>query len=172
VIVAAGAWASQPGLLPDGVRLPVRPLRGQALALRTSAAAPPLRHVLWTEQIHMAAKADGHVVVGATVEEAGFDPSATAGGVYALLDGARRALPSVEDMPIEAVWSGFRPTSDDDAPIIGSCGVPGLLLALGHHRNGVLLAPATAEAVAREALGGPAMPEAARLGLDRFGRRS
>jgi formate-dependent nitrite reductase membrane component NrfD len=87
--------------------------------------------VIWTEQVHMAPKSGGRLIVGATVEEVGFDANVTVGGLFALLDAARRALPSVEDVAVEAVWSGFRPTSEDDAPILGAAGLPGLLLAVG-----------------------------------------
>ncbi|MDF2117482.1 glycine oxidase ThiO [Roseiarcaceae bacterium H3SJ34-1] len=170
VIVAAGAWAAREGLLPENVRVPVRPLKGQSLALRTSQSAPATSHIVWTEQVHIAPKTDGRLIVGATVEECGFDASITAGGIFALLDGVRRALPSVEDMQVEAVWSGLRPTSEDDAPILGVTPAQGLLLAAGHHRNGILLAPATADAIARLVLGKETMAEAAPLGLSRFGR--
>ena len=134
-------------VLPAGLTVPVRPLKGQALALRTDPRIPALTHVVWTEDVHLAPKADGRLIVGATVEEHGFDAAVTAGGLYALLEGARRALPSIEEMEVEAVWTGFRPTSDDDAPIIGATPLSGLLIATGHHRNGVLLAPVTAKAV-------------------------
>jgi glycine oxidase len=170
VIVAAGAWAARDGLLPDDIHVPVRPLKGQSLALRMTQSAPATTHIVWTEQVHIAPKADGRLIVGATVEECGFNASITAGGIFALLDGARRALPSVEEMRVEAVWSGLRPTSEDDAPILGVTSVQGLLLAIGHHRNGILLAPATADAIARLVLGKDIMTEAAPLGLSRFGR--
>ena len=137
VILATGAWTASCGLLPAAIDVPVRPLKGQALALRP--ATPALTHVVWTEQIHLAPKGDGRLVVGATMEECGFDDAITAGGVYALLEGARRVLPSMEDMPIEKIWTGFRPTSSDDAPILDATAVDGLVIATGHHRNGFLL---------------------------------
>jgi glycine oxidase len=170
VVVAAGAWAARKGLLPDPVKVPVRPLKGQSLALRMNRTAPATTHVIWTEQVHIAPKSDGRLIVGATVEECGFDPSISAGGIFALLDGVRRALPSVEEMRVEAVWSGFRPTSEDDAPILGATPIEGLLLAVGHHRNGILLAPATADAIASLAQGRDMAPEAAPLDLARFRR--
>ena len=172
IIVATGAWVVAGGLLPSRVRVPVRPLKGQALALRCASGAAPIRHVVWTEQTHHAPKRDGRLIVGATVEECGFDGSATAGGVFALLEAARRALPSIEDMRIDAIWSGLRPTSEDDAPILGESGIAGLLLAVGHHRNGVLLTPATADAVAGLALGRGICREAQALDLARFGGSS
>jgi glycine oxidase len=172
VVLAAGAWAARQGLLPWEVTVPVRPLKGQSLALRMNRAAPATSHVIWTEQVHIAPKSEGRLIVGATVEECGFDSSITAGGLFALLDGVRRALPSVEEMRVETVWSGFRPTSEDDAPILGPTPVEGLLLAVGHHRNGILLAPATADAIAGLVLGKGMTPEAAPLDLARFRRNT
>ncbi|MGU3450347.1 glycine oxidase ThiO [Methylobacterium sp. 391_Methyba4] len=160
VILASGAWSGEGGLLPDALALPVRPLKGQSLALRTTARTGTLARMVWTEQVHMAPKSDGQLIVGATVEDCGFRPGVTAGGLYALLEGARRVLPGIEEMEIEAVWSGYRPTSDDDAPILDTI-APGLVAATGHHRNGYLLAPVTAEAIAALVLHG-ALPEVAR----------
>jgi glycine oxidase len=168
VVVANGAWAGSGGLLGALLAVPVRPLKGQALALGASARTGAPRHVVWTEQVHLAPKAGGRLIVGATVEECGFDRAVTAGGIFALLEGARRALPSIEDMEVEAIWTGLRPTSDDDAPILGRTDVGGLVLATGHHRNGILLAPVTAQAI-RDLVVTGAMPgAAARFGLARF----
>ncbi|KQS85646.1 glycine oxidase [Methylobacterium sp. Leaf361] len=160
VVLASGAWSGEGGLLPDALALPVRPLKGQSLALRTTARTGTLAWMVWTEQVHMAPKSDGQLVVGATVEDCGFRPGVTAGGLYALLEGARRVLPGIEEMEVEAVWSGYRPTSDDDAPILDAI-APGLVAATGHHRNGYLLAPVTADAIAALVLRG-ALPEVAR----------
>ena len=102
------------------------------------------------------------------MEEAGFDASITAGGLYALLDGVRRVLPGAEEMIVEAVWSGFRPTSEDDAPVLGPTTVDGLVLAAGHHRNGYLLAPVTAQAIEDLVLDGAIHGAAAAFGLGRF----
>jgi glycine oxidase len=167
VVVAAGAWT--PDVLPAGVTVPVRPLKGQSLAVTATADTGTLSHIVWTEQIHMAPKGDGRLIVGATVEERGFDDAITAGGLYALLEGARRAFPVIEEMAVEAVWSGLRPSSIDDAPILGVTGVPGLVIATGHHRNGYLLAPVTALAIETLIIDGE-MPAVVRaFGLDRFG---
>jgi len=165
-VLTAGVWTGE--LLPPGLTVPVRPLKGQALAVRTTPDTGTLGHIVWTEQIHMAPKSDGRLVVGATVEERGFDGAITAGGLYALLEGARRAFPAIEEMAIEALWTGLRPSSIDDAPILGGTSIPGLALATGHHRNGYLLAPATA--LAMEALiADGALPAVARpFALDRF----
>lgn len=167
VILAAGAWSGEAGLLPDALALPVRPIKGQSLALRTTIRTGTLSHMVWTEQVHMAPKSDGHLIVGATVEDCGFTPGVTAGGLYALLEGARRVLPGIEEMAVDAVWSGYRPTSDDDAPILDAI-EPGLVVATGHHRNGYLLAPATADAITVLVTTG-ALPDFARsFGLSRF----
>jgi glycine oxidase len=167
VVLTAGAWTGD--VLPHGLTAPVRPLKGQALALRTTPDTGTLAHIVWTEQIHMAPKGDGRLIVGATVEERGFDDTITAGGLYALLEGARRAFPAIEEMAVDAVWTGFRPSSIDDAPILGATPIPGLAIATGHHRNGYLLAPATALAIEALIADG-AMPAVARaFGLDRFG---
>jgi glycine oxidase len=169
VIIAAGAWSGEGSLLPPGLTVPVRPLKGQSLALRLGSEPPPISHVVWTGEVHLAPKGDGRLVVGATVEERGFDESVTAGGLYALLEGARRALPSIEEMEVEAIWTGLRPTCDDDAPILGATGIDGLMIATGHHRNGVLLAPVTARAMAELVIGGRLPKLAAPFGLGRFG---
>ncbi len=166
LVLTAGAWTSD--LLPPGVTAPVRPLKGQALAVRATTDTGTLSHIVWTEQIHMAPKSDGRLVVGATVEERGFDAAITAGGLYALLEGARRAFPAIEEMAIEAVWTGFRPSSVDDAPILGTTSIPGLTIATGHHRNGYLLAPATAFAMEALIADGTLPAVARPFGLDRF----
>ena len=168
IVAANGAWAGSGDFLGGLLAVPVRPLKGQALALRTNARTGAPAHVVWTEQVHLAPKAGGRLVVGATVEECGFDRAVTAGGIFALLEGARRALPSIEDMEIEAIWTGLRPTSDDDAPILGATAIPGLLLATGHHRNGILLAPATAHAICDLVRTGAMGGAATRFGLERF----
>ncbi len=169
VVIASGAWSGEGGLLPEDLALPVRPLKGQSLAVRTTARTGTLGRMIWTEQVHMAPKGDGQLIVGATVEDCGFRPGVNAGGLYALLEGARRVLPGIEEMEVEAVWSGYRPTSDDDAPILDVL-APGLVAATGHHRNGYLLAPVTADAVADLVLRG-ALPEVARpFTRARFGR--
>jgi glycine oxidase len=168
VVIASGAWAGDGEVLGAALSVPVRPLKGQALALRATARTGVPAHVVWTEQVHLAPKAGGQLLVGATVEECGFYPAVTAGAVFALLDGARRALPSIEDMEIAAVWTGFRPTSDDDAPILGTTRIAGLVLATGHHRNGILLAPVSAQAIHDLVTVGEMTGAATRFGLERF----
>jgi glycine oxidase len=111
---------------------------------------------------------DGRLLVGATVEEKGFDPHLTAGGQLTLLNAAWRALPGIEDLPLEESWVGFRPGSRDDAPILGRGAVEGLVYATGHHRNGILLTPVTAQTIAGLILDRHGDPVIAPFCLDRF----
>jgi len=113
-------------------------------------------------------RGDGRLIVGATVEERGFDGSLTAGGVFALLEGTWRAIPGIEELPIEEMWVGFRPGSRDDAPMLGPSPVEGLVLATGHHRNGILLTPVTAETVSRFILQGEVDDAIRPFAIDRF----
>ncbi len=170
VVLAAGAWSRQVAGLPPAQRPPVRPLKGQMLALRMDPAAPLLRHVVWAPKAYLVPRRDGRLLIGATVEERGFDTANTAGGIYGLLDGAWRAVPAIEELAIDELWSGFRPGSRDDAPLIGPSGIDGLILATGHHRNGILLTPITAEAIHAYVTTG-ALPDIARpFGPERFAR--
>ncbi len=168
VVLAAGAWSRDIGGLPPVVRPPVRPVKGQMLALRMDPGTPMLRHVLWTPRAYLVPRANGRLIVGASVEERGFDPSLTAGAMFALLDAAWRALPGTEELPIDEMWTGFRPGSRDDAPILGPCMVDRLVLATGHHRNGILLTPVTADAISRLVLTGESDPAIEPFGLNRF----
>ncbi|WP_418159426.1 glycine oxidase ThiO [Benzoatithermus flavus] len=170
VLLAAGAWSRRIQGIPPEALPPVRPIKGQMLALRMDPAAPLLRHVVWAPKVYLVPRRNGRLIVGATVEERGFDATLTAGGVLALLESAWRALPAIEELPIEEMWVGFRPGSPDDAPIIGPTPVAGLTVATGHHRNGILLAPITIEATARLVLTGERPPEIRPFGLERFAR--
>ncbi|MBV8120193.1 MAG: glycine oxidase ThiO [Alphaproteobacteria bacterium] len=155
VVLAAGAWSREIGGLPADCVPPVRPIKGQMLALRMDPAAPLLRHVVWLPNGgYLVPRRDGRLIVGGTVEERGFDDSLTAGGLLALLDGAWRAVPTIEDLPVAETWVGFRPGSRDDAPMLGPGGIDGLVVATGHHRNGILLTPVTAQTISRYVLTG------------------
>jgi glycine oxidase len=168
VVLAAGAWSRGiAGLAPE-LRPPVRPIKGQMLSLRMDAAAPLLTHVLWAPGAYLVPRRDGRLLVGATVEEKGFDSSLTAGGVLTLLEAAWRAVPAVEELPIEEMWVGHRPGSRDDAPILGPGPVDGLVYATGHHRNGILLAPVTADTMARLVLDGVVDAAIRPFGIERF----
>jgi glycine oxidase len=168
VVLAAGAWSRRIAGLPAEARPPVRPVKGQTLCLRMDAGAPLLRHVVWAPDVYLVPRLDGRLLVGATVEEKGFDPHLTAGGQLTLLNAAWRALPGIEDLPIEESWVGFRPGSRDDAPILGAGPVECLVYATGHHRNGILLTPITAQTIAGLILDGHSDPVIAPFCLDRF----
>jgi glycine oxidase len=168
VVLAAGAWSRTIGGLPPDRRPPVRPVKGQMLALRMDAAAPLLSHVLWAPGAYMVPRRDGRLIVGGTVEEKGFDDTITAGGLLTLLEAAWRAVPAVEELPVDEIWVGHRPGSRDDAPILGPGPLDGLFYATGHHRNGILLAPATADAMARLILDDIVDPAIKPFGLERF----
>ncbi|HUN77777.1 MAG TPA: glycine oxidase ThiO [Solirubrobacteraceae bacterium] len=148
VVLAAGAWTGGIEGLPQEARAPVRPVRGQILRLRDPAGPGLLARVLRFEGGYLVPRDDGRYVLGATMEERDFEPRPTAGGVYELLRQARELLPGVLELELEEVSVGFRPATPDNAPLIGPAGVPGVLWATGHHRNGILLAPLTAALVA------------------------
>jgi glycine oxidase len=131
-------------------------------------ASPLIRHVVWGAGCYLVPRRDGRLLIGATTEERGWDDNLTAGGVLGLLDDAWRTLPGIEELPVQEMWTGFRPGSPDDMPILGPSGVDGLVLATGHHRNGILLTPATAELVAAFILSGREDSRLAPFHLDRF----
>ncbi|BBK31672.1 glycine oxidase [Stella humosa] len=168
LVLAAGAWSAGIAGLPPSARPPVRPAKGQAVVLGMDPAAPLLRHVVWGSGIYLVPRTDGRLYLGATVEDRGYDTRPTAGGVLSLLEAAWRLLPGLEELPIVELVTGLRPRSRDDLPIVGPAGPPGLHLATGHHRNGILLAPATAELVAAGVLGRPTDFAAAAFGPARF----
>lgn len=166
IVLAAGAWSRAiEGLSPPP---PVRPVKGQMLALRMDARAPLLNHVVWAPGAYLVPRRDGRLLVGATVEEKGFDPHLTAGAHLSLLQSAWRVLPGVEELPIDEAWVGFRPGSRDDAPILGAGPIAGLVYATGHYRNGILLTPVTAQAIAALILEGRTDPLIAPFAIDRF----
>jgi glycine oxidase len=170
VVLAAGAWSRGIGGIPSSHQPPVRPVKGQMLALHMDADAPLLRHVIWLPRGgYLVPRRYGRLVVGATVEERGFDDTVTAGGLLALIEGAWRAVPAIEELAVAETWVGFRPGSRDDAPMLGPSGIDQFVVATGHHRNGILLTPITAEAISAYVLTGR-LPEVVRpFTPDRFG---
>ena len=168
VVLAAGAWSRRIAGLPAPLLPPVRPIKGQMLALRMEQSAPLVTHVLWGPGIYLVPRLDGRLIVGGTVEEKGFDTTLTAGGLLTLLEAAWRVVPAIEELPIDEMWVGHRPGSRDDAPILGPAPIEGLIYATGHHRNGILLAPVTADAIARLVLDGSIDPAIRPFGIERF----
>jgi glycine oxidase len=148
VVLAAGCWSRELGGLAAELLPPVRPVKGQLLHLRGPAADPLCRRNVRGLEVYVVPRADGRVVVGATVEEQGFDTRVTAGAVHDLLRAALELLPDVAELELVETVAGLRPGSPDNAPLLGPAGVDGLVVATGHYRNGILLAPVTAEAVA------------------------
>jgi glycine oxidase len=172
VVLAAGCWSASIRGLPEPVRPPVRPVKGQILRLRVPVERPLAgRTVRWLAQGsagYLVPRADGELVLGATVEERGFDTQVTAGAVHELLRDASRVLPGVAEAGFEECRAGLRPGSPDNAPIVGTTPVEGLLLATGHHRNGILLTPVTASGIAAQIATGQPDPLLAPFGLSRF----
>jgi glycine oxidase len=167
VVLASGCWAG--GIDVDGAAaLPVRPVRGQLLALRLPAS--PLEPTVWGPDCYLVPWRDGTVLVGATVEEAGFDEQATVAGVSGLLDAAPALLPELARAVLLDVRVGLRPGTPDDRPVIGnSSRVDGLVYATGHYRNGALLAPVTADIVADLIEGRETDSSLSAFSPDRFG---
>jgi glycine oxidase len=147
VVVAAGPWSA--ALAPSGEGPPVRPVKGQILELRTRGSMPqPFERVVRTPRCYLVSRGDGRVVLGATVEEQGFDTAVTADGVFRLLEAAWEVLPEVGELELVAARAGLRPGTPDNVPVVGPGELEGLVWATGHWRNGVLLAPLTGDAVA------------------------
>lgn len=171
VVVAAGPWSA--ALAPDGEGPPVRPVKGQILELRArGAGGEPFARILRTPRCYLVGRGDGRVVLGATVEEQGFDTAVTAGGVFRLLEAAWEVLPEVGELELVRARAGLRPGTPDNAAVVGAGELEGLVWAAGHWRNGVLLAPFTGEAVAELLSGGAPPPELAALDPGRFARRA
>jgi glycine oxidase len=168
VVLAAGARSREIEGLPPALRPPVRPIKGQMLALQMDPKTPLLSHVVRAHNVYMVPRRDGRLIVGATTEEKGFDTTLTAGGVLALLEAAWRLVPSIEELPIAEMWVGHRPGSRDDAPLLGLGPIEGLIYATGHHRNGILLTPVTAQMIARLVLEGVVDAVIAPFALSRF----
>jgi glycine oxidase len=183
VVLAAG-WesAALPGL-PAGIAPPVRPVKGQIIRLRTTSAAtaaglPPglllrtVRGLVRGSSVYLVPRDSGELVIGATQEELGPDTTVTAGGVWELLRDARTLVPGITELELEDVTAGLRPGTPDNAPVLGPSELPGLVLATGHFRAGVLLAPVTADTVAAYLRTGTPDPIWAAFGAGRFPARA
>ena len=166
VVLAAGSLSGQLTGVPDDVLPPVRPVKGQVLRLTVPERYAPflsrtVRAVVRGSQVYLVPRENGELVVGATSEELGWDTTVTAGGVYELLRDAHELVPGITELPLTETRAGLRPGSPDNAPLLGPTALPGLLLATGHYRNGVLLTPVTGDALAH-ALSTGELPDEAR----------
>jgi glycine oxidase len=153
VVLAGGAWSGGLAGVPGPARPPVRPVKGQTLRLRVDPRDGPLpgrivRGSVAGSPVYLVPRADGELVVGASSQEAGFDVRPRAGAVYELLRDAQALLPALGEAELVEISTGLRPGSPDNAPIVGPTALPGLLAATGHYRNGILLTPVTADALA------------------------
>ncbi len=159
VVLCNGAWAGQTPWLPEAARPPVRPVKGEVVELRPRGGeGPPAGRIVCSERVYLVPRPDGRLIVGATETELGFDTAVTAGGVHELLREAYRVLPDVAEMEMGGMIAGLRPGTPDNLPIVGRGAVDGLVLATGHYRNGIHLAPLTADAVAAILAGTPVPP--------------
>ncbi|MEI5523538.1 glycine oxidase ThiO [Streptomyces brasiliscabiei] len=152
-VLAAGSLSGRLAGIPDEVLPPVRPVKGQVLRLTVPQPYAPflsrtVRAVVRGSHVYLVPRENGELVVGATSEEQGWDTTVTAGGVYELLRDAHELVPGITELPLTETRAGLRPASPDNAPLLGPTGLDGLLLATGHHRNGVLLTPVTGDVMA------------------------
>lgn len=173
VVLAAGSLSGRLAGLPDAVRPPVRPVKGQVVRLAVPPRYAPflsrtVRAVVRGSHVYLVPRENGELVVGATSEELGWDTTVTAGGVYELLRDAHELVPGITELPLTETRAGLRPGSPDNAPLLGPTALDGLVLATGHFRNGVLLTPVTGDVLAHVLTTG-ALPDVARdFGPRRF----
>ncbi|MFJ3227651.1 glycine oxidase ThiO [Streptomyces sp. NPDC086783] len=166
VVLAAGSLSGRLAGVPEDLLPPVRPVKGQVLRLTVPPRYAPflsrtVRAVVRGSHVYLVPRENGELVVGATSEELGWDTTVTAGGVYELLRDAHELVPGITELPLTETRAGLRPCSPDNAPLLGPTGLDGLLLATGHHRNGVLLTPVTGDAMAHVLTTGE-LPDVAR----------
>lgn len=157
VLLCAGSWSGAvPGLPPDCLP-PVRPIAGQVLSLRSHGEIPG---VVYSTSVYLVPRRDGRLLVGATMEESGYEKQPTEAGRQRLHDAATKLIPRVQDFAVEDHWAGLRPASVDGLPVLGATRVKNLYAATGHFRNGILLTPITGELMARCIVEGAAPPAA------------
>ncbi|MEU3921264.1 glycine oxidase ThiO [Streptomyces sp. NPDC029004] len=166
VVLAGGSLSGRLGGVPAEVLPPVRPVKGQVLRLTVPRAYAPflsrtVRAVVRGSDVYLVPRENGELVIGATSEELGWDRTVTAGGVYELLRDAHELVPGITELPLTETRAGLRPASPDNAPLLGPSALPGLHLATGHYRNGVLLTPITGDVLAELLVTG-VLPDEAR----------
>ena len=166
VVLAAGVCSGDLAR-SAGLDLPIGPVKGQIVTLRSLAICP--RHVIWARECYLAPKVDGQVVLGATEEDGNYDPRPTLAGVGALATAALEFLPAAGQLTIDGVWAGLRPATPDRYPLVGRApGLANLILATAHYRNGILLGPLTGRWVAQMIEMGTTAPELAPFSLERL----
>jgi glycine oxidase len=148
LVLTAGCWSGQLDWIPPESRPPVRPVKGEIVTLRGPAEEPVCERIVSGDRVYLVPRSDGRLIVGATVEEMGFDTTVTAGGVHELLREAYRVVPEIAELELVEATAGLRPGTPDNAPLVGMSATEGLLIATGHFRNGVLQAPLTADCIA------------------------
>lgn len=168
VVNAAGAWSARVEGMPPSCVPPVEPVKGQMFALAMPRGF--VRGTTWVPGAYLVPRDDGRLLVGATVEREDFDERVTAKGMQRLLDATLAAAPSLGDFTISETWAGLRPSTPDGRPVLGPTPIEGLVLATGHYRNGILLAPQTASMIATYVATGDAAPLEA-FALARFARQ-
>jgi len=167
VVLCAGSWSKSIDGLTSDIQPPVRPVKGQAISLILDVNCK-VSHAVRAPDVYLVPKKDGRLVVGASVEEMGFDDNPTAGEIFRLLERAWEAVPSIYDLKIQSIDVGLRPGSRDHSPIIGDSNVNGLYFATGHYRNGILLTPLTAIELSNWIVSGKSSGVLADFGLSRF----
>ena len=165
VVVAAGSWSSAL-LEPLELNVEVIPARGQMIAVRGRTC--PIKRVLHSRKVYVVPRRDGRILIGATLEYAGFQKSVTVDGIHSLLGAATEVIPLLKNFEIIESWAGLRPDTADHLPVIGPTGVENLFLATGHFRSGILLAPITAQLVAEGILNDSMPDELKPFGVERF----
>lgn len=146
VVNCAGAWAGQIG--PG--HFPIRPVKGQMLSV---VGAPKLTHVIRADEVYLVPRSDGRIVIGSTLEEAGFNKQTDVNAIERLFQAATSLVPKLAKSRQHEAWAGLRPGTPDDLPVLGETATPGYFMATGHYRDGILLAPATAQALVRAIVG-------------------
>ncbi len=172
-VLAAGSLSGRLAGVPEDVLPPVRPVKGQVVRLSVPERYAPflsrtVRAVVRGGPVYLVPRENGELVIGATSEELGWDTTVTAGGVYELLRDAHEVVPGITELPLVETSAGLRPGSPDNAPMLGPTALPGLLLATGHFRNGVLLTPITGDVMAEALTSGELPPEARPFSPRRF----
>jgi glycine oxidase len=168
VVVAAGAWSDAIEGIPAEARVPIHPVKGQILRMHDPAGPGLVGRVVRMTSGYLVPRGDGRYVLGATMEERGFDTTVTAGAVFELLRDASELVPGISELVIDEIIAGLRPSTPDNTPAIGPSAMHGLHWAAGHYRNGILLAPITAEIVVAGLAGEPLPELAAPFAPSRF----